>query len=194
MKTINGIVHPSVTDVLGALGLTPDFSKADPVAVEHAAIRGTALHKTIEYHHADDLDPVTIHPEVRPGFDAYLRFVKDTGHEPIASELELIHPQWHFLGHPDRIGWHQRQDRACYDWKYVASIDVDAARIQLAGYRLIWNALHPLEPVRRLFVLHLLRESSSYRLHEVTDGSNQAEQVFLGALLVWREKHRRGLL
>ena len=78
------------------------------------------------------------------------------------------------------------------DWKYVASPDLDAARLQLAGYRLAWDAMHPTEPIARCFVLHLPSKGGAYRLHDVTDDA--AGQTFLAALVIYRERERRGRL
>lgn len=190
-RQIDGVEAPSVTEILNDLGLGPDLSKADPVAVAYARSRGSGLHLAIRYHHEGDLLESSLHPAVQPGYRAYLEFLRDTEHDPIASELEVLHPAWRFSGHPDRVAWHRRAERALFDWKYVASLDLEYVRLQLAGYRMLWNCLHPSEPVARCFAVQFLPKGG-YRLHDVTDPN--AEQVFLGALLVWREKHRRRLL
>ncbi len=190
-RLIDGIAAPSVTEVLDALGLGPELSKADPVAVAYAQHRGSGLHLAIRYHHEGDLLEASLHPAVRPGYLAYLDFLRETEHEPIASELELLHEAWRFTGHPDRVAWHRKRERALFDWKYVAALDLDYVRLQLAGYRLLWNGQHPTEAVARCFAVQFLPKGG-YKLHDVTDPN--ADQIFLGALLVWREKHRRKLL
>lgn len=191
-REIGGIPCPSVTEVLSALGLGADLSRADPVALEYGRLRGSGLHLAIRYHHEGDLHEPSLHPAVRPGYSAYLDFLRETEHEPIASELELVHEAWKFTGHPDRIGWHRRTERALFDWKYMESMERDYVRLQLAGYRMLWNAQHPTELVVRCFAVQFLPKSGGYRLHDLTDAN--AEQIFLAALMVWREKHRRGLL
>lgn len=187
----NAVALPRVTGILQAIGLGPDYSGIGSAVLYRAAARGTALHAAIELHHLGELDEETVHPEIRPGFDAYLAFCRDTGHVPIASEMELIHPQWAYMGHPDRVGW-QGAERALLDWKYVWSLDEDYVRLQLAGYKLAWNAVHPESPVSRCFALHLRRRDSTYRFVDLTDPL--AEQEFLAALVVYRNLERRGRL
>ncbi len=179
---------PSVTQVLEDVGLGPAYSSSIPGQVMvKAARRGSALHEAIRYHHEGDLEEESLHPELAPGFHAYLRFLAETDHRPIASELELVHPTWHFIGHPDRVGWH-RDERVLIDWKYTADFDREYVRLQLAGYRILWNDTHPLEPVSRVFGLHL-RKDGTYSLHDLTDSN--APQEFLAALMVWRARERR---
>ena len=180
---------PSVTQILKAVGLGSDYAGVPEEVLEYARLRGVALHRAIQYHHDGTLDVDSLHPAVQPGFRAYLEFVADTGHRPIASEPELIHPAWQYVGHPDRVGW-LGKDRVILDWKHVASVDVKVGRLQLAAYRMAWNALHLTEPVSRCFLVHLPTNGDGRaRLHEVTDPS--AEQIFLAALVVFRELQRR---
>ena len=180
---------PSVTQVLKACGLGPNYAGVPKDILEHARLRGAALHQAIQFHHEGTLDVSSLHMEIQPGFQSYLDFLAETGHRAIASELELIHPDWQYVGHPDRVGW-LGTDRVILDWKHVASVDVRAGRLQLAAYRMAWNALRPTEPVSRCFLVHLpTNGDGKARLHEVTDPG--AEQVFLGALIVFRELQRR---
>lgn len=183
---------PRVTEILEAVGLGPDYSKISRAVLDHAAARGRALHMAIQWDSEGSLDESSLHDQVRPGFEAYRRFVKETNHQPIASEIELVHPLWHYVGHPDRIGWHQGTERVLLDWKYVASLDEDAARLQLAAYRMAWNALYPTEPISRCFALRMVRATGGYRMHDLTDPN--AEQDFLAGLVVYRNLERRGRL
>ena len=182
---------PSVTQIIRAVGLGPNYAEVPREVLEHARLRGQALHRAIQFHHEGTLDVSSLHSEIQPGFQSYLDFLAGTGHRAIASEPELIHPAWQYVGHPDRVGWLGKY-RVILDWKHVSSVDVQAGRLQLAAYRMAWNALHPTEPVSRCFLVHLpTNGDGKARLHEVTDPG--AEQVFLAALIVYRELTRRGL-
>ena len=180
---------PSVTQILRAVGLSSTYAGVPKEVLEHARLRGQGLHLAIQYHHEGTLDAESLHPEIQPGFRAYLDFLADTGHRAMVSEPELIHPAWQYIGHPDRVGW-LGKDRVILDWKHVAKVDLKAGRLQLAAYRMAWNALHPTEPVSRCFLVHLATNSDGKaRLHDVTDPG--ADQIFLAALVVFRELQRR---
>ena len=184
---------PSVTRILQAVGLAPDLSHVSPIALEHARDRGRALHLAIQYHHEGALDESSLHEEIVPGFGAYLAWAKLVGFEPIASEVELIHPQWGYLGHPDCVGFHARgafeRTRLIVDFKYVASFDKHYVRLQLAGYRMLWDANHPEEPIHQVAGLHLKRDGT-FAFYDVTD--DDARQTFLAAVVVYRALQKRG--
>lgn len=179
---------PRVTQVLAALGLGPDFGAVAPAVLEAALARGTALHALIEAHAYGYLDEREITPGVAPYFSGYLKFLVESGHEPIASEFEVVHPTWRYVGHPDRLGWLTGR-RCLLDWKSGEAVDLIAAGYQLAAYRLAWNASHPTEPVDLTAVLQL-REDGTYRYHDVN--AVDYEQVWLAALVVYHARQERG--
>ena len=174
---------PRVGEILAATGLGFDPTGIPPARLEYAQLRGTALHRAIQYHHEGVLDEGSLHPDVRPGFDAYLRFGEDTKHEAIASEIELVHPTYGYIGHPDRIGWLHGK-RVILDFKYTEDFAVWPVTYQLAAYRLLWQATHPAEPVLGTFALQLHPKSGKYHLRPIE--AEKYEQTFLAALLVWR--------
>jgi hypothetical protein len=182
-----------VTEIIGGAGLGPDFSMVKSEVLEWARARGTALHAAIHYFHKGTLDEATIHEEWLGLFHAYLRFLAESGHEPVHSEIEVEHPTWKYVGHPDRIGRIGGfPGLAIIDWKATSAFDPDYVRLQTAGYRLAWNAMHPEAQVHKCFGLHL-RKDATYRFHDVTP-DQATEQLFLAALLVYRERKRRKLL
>lgn len=189
--------RPRVTQVLAEMGLGPNYAGIAPEVLHRASQRGIALHKTIALHHKGTLDVERLHPEIRPGYDAYLRFLQDTGHVPWASEFEVVHPEWDYVGHPDRLGHHgeSRLGAAIYDWKYVASLDVEAVTYQVAAYRAAVNAKGVQDGVYdggavRGYAVHLKRDGT-YRLISLTEGLDEAERIFYAALIVWRARQRR---
>ena len=182
-------LFPSVTEILQAVGLAPDLSMVKPDVLAWASARGTALHRAIELHTKGTLDYDSLHPEIIPALKAYLDFVHDSGHEAIASELELVHPTWGFMGHPDRVGTLAKlEDLVLIDWKMTASFSTNYVRHQLAGYKILYNAVHPDRPVRKTFGLHL-KKDGRYTLHDVTDA--EAEQAFLAAVVVHKAQRRK---
>lgn len=183
-------LFPSVTEVLSAVGLAPDFSAVKPEVLEWARARGTALHKAIELHTKGTLDMDSLHQEIAGALTGYLKFISEAGHEAIASELELIDDRrWGFMGHPDRVGTMAKtEDLVLIDWKFTASFDRPYVTLQTAGYKLLWNGIHPDRPVRKTFGLHL-KKDGRYALHDVSDP--EAEQIFIAALLVYKAQQRR---
>lgn len=182
-------LYPRVSEILRATGLGFDPTGIPLARLEYARLRGQALHLAIRYHHEGVLDEGSLHPDVRPGFEGYRRFLEDTNHVPLLSELELIHPTYGFMGHPDRVGWLQGR-RVVIDFKYTDAFDFWPVAFQLAAYRLLWNATYPAQPVTGTFALQLSPSTGKYQLHGVDGG--QYENDFLAALCVWRARQRMG--
>ena len=183
-------ILPRVTQVIQEVGLGPDFSRVPAARLEYSRMRGQALHLAIRYHHEGTLDLESLHPDVKTGFEAYLRFLADTKHEPIASEIELIHPVWQFVGHPDRVGFLNGGQRVLLDWKFTDSFDFWPTAYQLAAYRMLWNSTHPKEPVTQTFAVQFHPSNGKYHLRRVE--AEKYEQDFLAALVVWRARQRMG--
>jgi hypothetical protein len=169
-----------VTEILAAVGLTRSYRNTDP----RYAQLGTALHQTIAWHHAGTLDESTIHPEVKPGYEAYLDWCQMASHVPRCSELELVHPHG-FVGHIDRVGSVGSVETALIDWAYSNNADVKGKTLQCAGYRLLWDHAHPERPIERCYVVQLGKDGVP-QSHDVTD--DYAMQVFTAALIVERAK------
>ena len=182
-------LFPSVTEILSDVGLAPDLSMVKPEVLAWASARGTALHRAIELYTKGTLDVDSLHPEIAWALKGYLDFVEASGHQPIASELELIHPTWGYMGHPDRIGTlRSAEGPVLIDWKMTSAFAANYVRHQLAGYRLLWNANHPDLSVSKCFGLWL-KKDGTYRLIDVTDA--EAEQAFLAAVCVYKAKRRK---
>jgi hypothetical protein len=202
MPAINGI--PSVTEILRDVGLARDYARwLPPARLQRTRQRGAALHQAIEWHHQGRVTRANchrLHPEIQPGFVAYLQFCEDTQHEPWYSELAVVHP-WGYAGHLDRVGTYAGHP-AILDWKYTETPDLEAARYQLGGYAPLWShyvamatAASPTPstttptPSPRRYVIQLGRDGR-WRPHEVTDG--RAVEVFLAALTVYKARHPNG--
>lgn len=183
-------LFPSVTEILQDVGLAPDLSAVKPEVLAWASARGTALHRAIELHAKGTLDVDSLHPEIAGALKGYLKFVDDSGHEAVASEIELIDDkQWGIMGHPDRVGTLRGlEGLALIDWKFTSGFATNYVRHQLAGYRILWNLLYPDQPVSKCFGLHL-KKDGKYALHNVGDA--EAEQAFIAAVLVYKAKRRK---
>ncbi len=178
MPSVGGL--PSVSEILQATGLMQSYRGLAP---EHAQ-RGQALHEAIRLDAEGVLDPTSLHPEILNGYAAYRRFLAETDHVPVASEVEVVDTARGFCGHIDRIGHHGGDShRALYDWKFSNQPDLKGARYQLAGYALLDG-----DADVACYVVNL-RKDGTYRLHDVTDA--ESREVFLAALKVYRAREGR---
>ena len=174
---------PSVTQILKAVGLGADYDRVPAHTLEHARERGQALHAAIQYHHEGTLDADSLHPEVAPGFSAYLKFLVDSAFAFEAGEFEVVHPVWLYMGHPDLLGTLNGQ-RVLIDLKYMATVHLHAAAYQLTLYRLAWEAQHPEQPISGCYVLQLKLDGTP-RLHPVSSGPTEEQRCY-AAITVFR--------
>src|SRR5690348_16409857 len=74
--TVNGIVVPSVTQILEPL---VDFSKIPAAVLEYAKLRGEAVHLACELYDQNDLDIDNLDTVIVPYLEAWIKFKADTG-------------------------------------------------------------------------------------------------------------------
>lgn len=129
---INGVVVPSVTQIVGLLN--PNFDR-DITVIKQAAIRGTAVH---EFCHLYDLGvaPEEQSSEYAGYCEAYMRFVRDYRPEWEYAELPIYSEMNMYAGTLDRAGWIGKE-YTVVDFKTTASFDKITKLMlaaQLAGY------------------------------------------------------------
>jgi hypothetical protein len=176
--------YPSVTELLRAVGLTRAFPEFK--AVRDAQARGTALHCAIHLLHKGTLDEATVHPTIRPFFDAYQRFVAETGHVVEEAELELVSDKLGVIGHLDQVS----RKGAIWDLKTGDDPDLFGARLQLGGYELLYQERYNGASAGR-YVLNL-RKNGTYRVYDLTD--DYALTVFRSAQILYTVRREEGLL
>jgi hypothetical protein len=97
----------STSDVLALNGLC-DYSTVPSGVLEHAAWRGTQLHKAIHYFEEDDLEIEDVPEEVMPYFLAYLKFRNDKDFQvekPCERGIVYEHESGQLIGcHLDLVG------------------------------------------------------------------------------------------
>jgi hypothetical protein len=124
---------PSVTEVIGGLGLSRDWSFLKDR--EFYLQRGSAVHACIKLHLEGaeigwDFDGAE---HVRPRFDRFLQIAAGANLAPILSEVPLFSEAFNYAGTPDYFGPYARHRHAFLDFKgdaYERSHD-----LQLGGYR-----------------------------------------------------------
>jgi hypothetical protein len=173
---------PRVTHALRAVGLGPDLSMISPGVLESARRRGDAVHAAAEglvYGYETEIPD-----EAAPYVSALLKFIADSGFEPLAAEVRVEHGAWRYVGRPDLIGW-LNGHRTLVDLKTGAS---EGAAYQVAAYVDGWNHQHPREPITAGAILHL-RDDGTYRLEAVNLAA--ALPVWHAALIVYRAQVRK---
>lgn len=100
--TCGGVIVPSVTQILKAAGLYPDFSKIDPEVMEWKRNLGTQVHAATEL---DDMDNLGDYDFQIDGYlFAWRKFKAETGFTPMHIEQRVYHKQHKYAGTLDRIG------------------------------------------------------------------------------------------
>jgi hypothetical protein len=97
--SVDGVVYPSVTQVINNLGLI-DTQWFKP---EHAA-RGSHIHLACQYLDEGCLDYDSLDEEYKPYIDAYKRFLNDCKPEWVGIEQKIFHPIYKYCGTYDRSG------------------------------------------------------------------------------------------
>lgn len=179
--------YPRVTEILKAMGLSKDFP--DLPAVRWGRDRGRAVHRAIELHESGDLDPATLHEDVRGPFASYLLFKAETGYTPLAFEEPVVHADLRYRGTLDSRGFYEGRP-AILDFKCSKQPDLTAAAYQLGAYALAWAHETGMDAFNRdrlgdglppVYVIQLGEES--YRSYPVA--TTAAVDIFIGAVRVY---------
>ena len=187
---IDGRFIPSVTYILKSVNMTTNYAAVDPLVLQRAAERGTAVHKAIEYLNGPGLDWGSLHPDLIPYVQAYQKFTANHVFDYLYGEKILYSEQWDYAGTPDLIGYIDGV-LTLLDIKCTYELDEPGVEVQLAGYEQLWNEnRYNHAQVNQIAALHLRRDGTFY-LHVCNDG--EAWPLFTYALMItqWRLKHKR---
>jgi hypothetical protein len=185
---------PNVTRVIGHL---TDYSKIDPHVLRRAQEEGKAVHKMVELDCKGELDLKALHTDerqawMRPRYEAWLKFLDETGFDCIVAEEKLFDPMLEVAGTPDLIGELPRIKRGAGIW----NIDVKrslyagpAIGLQCAGYTEIYNRKVSRDSRVTKRAALTLRDDATYRLTTYEDPEDRV--AFLACLqqFRWRQKH-----
>lgn len=153
---------------------------------DEAALRGSYVHAAILLHSQGDLAEESLDPVLQPYFEAYRRFLADTGFRIEACEERLCDEALGYAGTLDIRG---QFARPALRGRYLDIIDVKTGHVpSWVGYQTAAYArLLPrdLPPVRWRWALNL-QADGTYRLEPLEKRTD--EQVFLAALTVAQAK------
>lgn len=100
---LNGIVLPSVTQIIRDNRLSSDFAYVSAADMARARELGAAVHMATHYHDEGTLDERSVDPVVLPYLRAWRQFVADRNLRFVALEQRVADPVYQFSGTVDRI-------------------------------------------------------------------------------------------
>jgi len=187
-KTKEGLIVPSVTQVLASVGLV-SYNGVSREVIEHARERGDVAHEACAFLDQDRLDWESVDGEVLPYVLAWERAKKELGFVADADGIEqpgvaTVHGM-HFgytIDRRGRVGKH----RTILELKCTAEEEA-SWKYQLAGYALASDT----PALWQLAAVHL-RPDASYRLCPYQNHEHY-QRIFLAALAITWEKINEGI-
>ncbi len=128
--SVDGVVIPSVTQVLEAVGVS-DYSMITKADRDYYFTRGTYVHKAMELLLKDQLDWDTVDESIIGYVRAGEKFVHDTGFTADYIEESLHHEQYRYAGTLDVAGLLGNR-KVILDWKTGAV--QEHVKYQIGGY------------------------------------------------------------
>ena len=171
--TYHGQPLPSVTQVIKSV--LPGYQ-----APEWYLQRGRALHHGCRLMDTGNLDWSTVSPEITGQMQAWAKFKADLCPQIVACEEPLAHPIYRYAGTLDRILLHGGKLVVC-DLKSTIEPQV---RLQLAAYRLLWEA-NKGDCIKSAVAVELNEDGNYKTLWLNAAELRVAEQTFFGCLSVF---------
>ena len=193
---LDGVVVPSVTQILRGAGMYDHLDMIPPDRLETARLRGVAVHRAIELYTTGRLDWSTVSDEVAGYVDGYSAWVASRAWRPRLVEHRFVHPTYRYAGTLDQDGVSSvgiRDEEAVVDFKTMLAFgpaSATAARLQLAAY-----CHHAPKPFKRKRIVLQLLGGGMYREHIYPSTTLARDfQVFLSALTVANYKAQERVL
>lgn len=178
---LNGVVIPSVTQILKGAGLV-NLDFMDPEILRQKADLGKKVHTTTELYDTEDLFLDDLHPLLQQYLQQWAKFKLDYNFQITDIEAMLYHRVFRYAGRLDRVGTIETDK---FFGKVVVDIKSGLAHhshaIQLAGYSELYNQDKKVKDhIRRRYCVYLSPES--YMVKEYNKPTDR--NVFLSALTI----------
>lgn len=184
---VNGLIVPSVTQVLSSVGL-PDLSGIPAELLEWKAGLGSAVHKATELDDLGDLDEESLDLAIKPYLEAYRKFKIESGFVPLGMEEAVYSKKYGFAGRLDRVGFFGHKSiLSLIDYK-TGLVDVKTVGPQTSGYQTGWNeANETKDHIKARYALKLNKDAT-YRLIRLDNKMDF--QIFLNALNIYKWRNQ----
>jgi hypothetical protein len=183
---VDGVLRPSVTQIIYAAGLVSDQWWTD-----EARERGRIVHAASHFADEGDLAIDTVEEKYRPYLNAWERFKIEAHFTPELIEHRIWHPAWGYCGTLDRTGRFDGGGRALIDLKTSSGHGKpeDWWPLQLAGYIKALEAMG-METLGYRRINVTLHKDGTFKVHEWPTGAfKDAWNTFLCALGIWTHKN-----
>lgn len=131
---IDGEPAIGVNELIQWYGLK-DVSQVPQDILDKAATRGKYVHSAIKLYLENNLDEASLHPEILPYFQAFLKFTDDYNLVTQAQETMVGSKEHMVVGTYDWRGGVNTK-HTLVDWKTSSRLSIDDA-LQLEGYRFL---------------------------------------------------------
>lgn len=184
----NGIILPSVTQIIADAGLSPDYPPGD-----HAA-RGTKVHELTYVYDAGRLDMVRFREmdAAKPEFwriagylDSYTKATDTHDVKWIRMEQPYASNVHGYAGTVDRYGIIDG-DLAVVDFKTSSSLPPRTTGLQTAAYAMLIAGPNVRRDAVRRFALHLKQDGSPGRFIEYDNPADYDTFIGLAHLYHWK--------
>jgi hypothetical protein len=185
---VNGVIVPSVTQVLQSVGL-PDFSGI-PANIKDDVLEwksglGKSVHKATELDDLGVVDNYNLDPRTLPFLEAYRRFKRESGFQGVLLEEKICNPTYQYTGTLDRVGVINGK-YSLIDFK-TGITDPKVVGPQTAAYvEGVCFKYRELKTIRNRYALKLNKDAT-YKLIKLDNKMDF--QIFLNALNLYKWKN-----
>lgn len=181
--TYNGVVIPSVTQILQTAGLS-SFGNINESVLQEAGERGKLVHQYTEDYDNGVLDLDLLSSTYRGYIDSWASFIKDYNFVPQYVEVPLAHKWLKFAGTIDRVGTINKDELIILDIK--SGVKTPEVAIQTAGYKILFESNFGVKIKKRLAIF---LKPTGYKVEVFTKKAD--ENIFLSALNItnWKRSN-----
>jgi hypothetical protein len=179
----NGIVKPSVTQIIEGCGLRPPYPANSPNKT-----LGVAVHRAVELWHRQELDESRTHSRILPFLEQYRRFYTEIGKPTLlCGEKQFYSAQYDYCGTID-LTFDLGDCLLIVDMKRTDyTPPKESTRLQTGGY----SVLVAPDEIHRTKRYSLALREDSYKAIPYTDNENDIKD-FLACNRVYRIKNKNG--
>lgn len=178
---LDGVRIPSVTGILQALWITPQYP-AGPYRV-----RGRQVHTATELYDAGTIEQYEIGSTIKPYLQSYIRLLETEFFIWDSIELRAYDPELLVAGTMDRAGLYNGSDPCIVDLK--SGTTGDETGLQIAAYTRMRFLRNEWKNVRR-FKIELQRDGEPAKLTEYKDPADFEGWVGATKLYTWLQRKR----